>query len=186
VERIHQSDKIYIIGYHTQECRFNSQPLEEPIKCKGRNAWLGVGYYFWTDIEFAHYWGIDFKSKATGYYDIYKARLDTDKCINAVFDEDGYFFLKQSIEDTISHFEKNGLRITLEAVNRFLADNIWKQIGIEGIIYDDKPTNPSYKENRVYSEIPDLYYKKRIQIVLFNLKNVRNFAVHLESKQEND
>lgn len=182
MERINKFNKTYIVGYHTQEFRYDSQPLEEPIKCKGRTAWLGVGYYFWTDIEFAHYWGKDFKSGATGHYDIYTANLDIDNCINAVFDEEGYSFLKQSIEDTIKHFERNGFRVTLETVNRFLADNIWKDVGIEGIIYDDKPTNPSYKKDRVYSEIPDLYYKKRIQIVLFNVKNVRNFVLHLESQ----
>jgi hypothetical protein len=182
VKRIYIQGKTYIVGYHTQECRFNSQPLEEPIKCKGRTAWLGIGYYFWTDVEFAHYWGKDFKSKATGYYDIYNANLDTDKCINAVFDEKGYLFFKESIEEALDHFEKKGLPVNLETVNRFLADNIWKDIGVEGIIYDDKPTNPFSKIDRVYSEIPDLYYKKRIQIVVFNLKNVRNFELHLESQ----
>ena len=54
-------------------------------------------------------------------------------------------------------------------------------LGITGIIYDDKPTNPKNK-NRVYSEIPDLYYKKRIQVVLFNLKNISNFELYLENQ----
>jgi hypothetical protein len=182
VERRSIADKIYIVGYHTQEYRFDSEPLEEPIKCKGREAWLGIGYYFWTEIEFAHYWGQDFK-KNTGFYDIYCASLDVDNCINAVFDEEGYFFFRNKIEETIAYFYKEGIRVTLEQVHRFLSDNIWKEFGIEGIIYDDKPINPSKKTNRIYSEIPDLYFKKRIQIVLFNLKNVRNFALHLEEQE---
>ena len=67
-------------------------------------------------------------------------------------------------------------------MNRFLADNIWNDIGVESILYDDKPINP-YKSDRVYSEIPNLYFKKRIQIVAFNLKNVSNFTLYLEKQQ---
>ena len=96
MERSIVTGKNYTIGYHTQEYRSNAQPLEEPIKCKGRTAWLGIGYYFWTEIEFAHYWGQDFKKRATGYYDIYKANLNTENCINTVFDEKGYFFSELS------------------------------------------------------------------------------------------
>ena len=69
----------------------------------------------------------------------------------------------------------------MEQVHRFLSDNVWNDIGVEGIIYDDKPTNPQ-RSDRVYSEIPDLYFKKRIQIVIFNLKNVRNFVIYLEEQ----
>ena len=182
MERITYNNKEHIIGYHTQEFRPDSEPLLKPIMCTTKNAWLGIGYYFWTEIEFAKFWGEDFKKYETGYYDIYRAYLDCEKCINAVFDEEGYFFLRDKIEETINYFKSKSVHVTLEQVNRFLADNIWGRIGVEGIIYDDKPTNPR-KSERIYSEIPELYYKKRIQIVLFNLKNIHNFVLFLEEQE---
>ena len=184
MERKSISNKPYLIGYHTQEYRSTAHALEEPIKCKGKTAWLGVGYYFWTEIEFAHYWGEDFKKRATGYYDIYKANINVEKCLNTVFDEEGYFFFKTKIEETIEYFKQKNMYVTLEQVHKFLADNIWNDIGVECIMYDDKPVN-SFKSDRIYSEIPDLYFKKRIQIVVFNLKNVINFVLYLEEQQYN-
>jgi hypothetical protein len=180
VERVKNGNKYFLVGYHTQECRHNGV-LDKPIKCSARNAWLGVGYYFWTELEFAHYWGEDFKKFNTGYYDIYKALLDIEKCINAVFDEEGYFFFRDKIEETIAYFKSKNLSASLEQVNRFLADNIWTQLGVQGIIYDDKPTNPR-KSNRTYSEIPELYYKKRIQLVVFDSKNIHTFELFLEEQ----
>ncbi len=180
MQKITIANSEYIIGYHTQEYRVMNDPLGKPIKCLGKNAWLGIGYYFWTEEEFAHYWGQDFKM-ATGCYDIYKANINYENFINAVFDEEGYLFFREKIEETISHFNSKNISVTLEQVNRFLAENIWTEIGVEGIIYDDKPVNPK-KSDRIYSEIPDLYYKKRIQIVVFSLKNIHNFALHLEEQ----
>ena len=180
MERVEYKGKPYLVGYHSQEYRVTGT-LEEPLKCKAKYAWLGIGYYFWTEIEFAKYWGEDAK-KNTGYYDIYKAFLKIDQCINAVFDEEGYFFFRGKIEETIDYFNRNGQQVTLERVNRFLADNIWPTLGVEGIIYDDKPTNPR-QSDRIYSEIPDLYYKKRIQVVLFNLANICNFELLLEEQE---
>lgn len=184
MERITFKNKEHIVGYHTQEFRPDSEPLLNPIKCSTKNAWLGIGYYFWTELEFAKFWREDFKNN-TGFYDIYKAYLDYENCINSVFDEEGYFFLREKIEETINHFKSKNVSVALEQVNRFLADNIWEEIGVEGIIYDDKPTNPK-KSDRIYSEIPDLYYKKRIQIVLFNLKNIHNFVLFLEEQTTED
>jgi len=74
-----------------------------------------------------------------------------------------------------------GQDVDLQKVHRFLSDNIWKKMGIEGIIYDDLPSNPRHK-GRVYSEIPDLYYKKRIQVVIFDLKNIRDFSIFFEEQ----
>lgn len=156
-------------------------PLSEPMKCKADRAWLGIGYYFWAELEFAQYWGEDSKTKATGHYDIYRAYLDCGNCIDAVFDEEGYFSFRRAIERAIANFEKYELEVTLDQVNRFLADEIWGPLGITGIIYDDKPRNPR-KSDRVYTKIPELYYKKRIQMVLFNLENIHNFEFHSSSR----
>lgn len=171
----------HIVGYHTQEFRPTEQPLDNPIKYLVKNAWLGIGYYFWTEIEFGHYWGEDFKKKYSGYYDIYKADLDVSNFINSVFDEDGYFFLRNKIEQTLDHFKKYNKDISLEMIHRFMSDEIWSKLGIKGIIYDDKPVNPKRSE-RTYSEIPNLYYKKRIQIVSFELNNIHKFGLYLEEQ----
>jgi len=96
--------------------------------------------------------------------------------------EEGYFFFREKVEEAIEHFKKNHKPVTLAQVNRFLADNIWPDLGVEGILYDDKPIN-SWKTDRVYSEIPDLYYKKRIQVVLFKLINICNFELLLEEQE---
>lgn len=172
------------VVYHTQEYRPDDDPLEEPIICDAKNAWLGKGYYFWFDLEYAHYWGEDFKkgySKYPGYYSIYKANINLSAFIDTVFNEEGYNFFKDSIEDSFKTIEESGKKVTLETVNRFLADKIWLKLNINGIIFDDKPSNPRTKD-RIYSRIPDLYYKKRIQVVSFKLENISNFALYLDEQ----
>ena len=189
LERITLNNKSFIIGYHTQEFRPDSV-LKKPILCDIENAWLGIGYYFWTDIEFARYWGEDFKARKTGYYDVYSVHIDTDHCINAVFNEYQYFFFRRCIEKALDVFEKSGKAITLKRVHEFLSDNFWNKMGVTGIIYDDLPFNPQQKPKRKYSVIEYrennqtkfFYYKKRIQIVIFSLKNIRNFGFVLEKQ----
>jgi hypothetical protein len=168
-----------IIGYHTQEFREDQQPLTRPIMCVSSSAWLGVGYYFWTDIEFAHYWGQDSKKRRTGFYDIYWAHIEEENLLNACFSEDGYFLFKDSIDAVIKHFNDNNLEVSLDEVSRYLADNYWPQMGVSGIVYDDLPQKVT-SPGRTYSVIPPLYYKKRIQIVVFNIKNITNFGLELE------
>ena len=173
-------NNIHVRGYHAQECR--STELKRPIKCANKKAWLGFGYYFWLEEEFAHYWGLDAKiHEKSKSYDIYRADLDIKNCINTVFDEEGYLYFIEEIEDAILNFKNKGKSFSLAEINRFLAEKVWAKYGIEGIIYDDKPTNPRNK-NRIYSEIPDLYYKKRIQIVIFELKNICNFELYLKNQ----
>lgn len=189
MERKNLNSVTYIVGYHSQEYRNNSI-LSKPILCDIDNAWLGFGYYFWTDIEFAKYWGEDFKVRKSGYYDIYSADIDVENCINAVFDEEQYFFFRSCIEKAINYFNSVNKDISLKRIHEFLSDNFWHKMGVTGIIYDDLPFNPSFKPNRKYSVVEYqeynktkfFYYKKRIQIVVFDLKDVHNFNRFL-SKQ---
>lgn len=179
---IHKSKKC-IVGYHTQEYRPADQALEEPICCTDHTAWLGVGYYFWIDLTFAKYWGIDCKIGHSGAYDVYNAFIESDNLLNAVFDEEGYNFFVEKIEATIEHLKSvNAKHVTIGRVHRYLADNIWKELGVTGIIYDDLPKNVVDK-NRVYSEIHPLYYKKRIQIIAFKLNIIHSFDVLLEAQE---
>lgn len=180
IERVSRGDKSYIIGYHTQEFRSMEQALAVPIMCKTSDAWLGYGYYFWVHLEFAHYWGKD-RKKRTGQYDIYSAEIDEENMINACFDEQGYFFFKKSIEDAIEMFKSKGLKITLSEVQRYLVEKFWPTVGVTGIIYDDLPQKIQ-APGRIYSVIPPLYYKKRIQIAVFNVKNIVNFEIKLEAQ----
>lgn len=181
IQRENYKGKVCIVGYHTQEFREVGE-LSDPIICKGDDAWLGVGYYFWVEEEFSIYWGEDKKRGGkSGCYDVYKALLEEDRIINAVFSEEGYYYFRDSIEKAIRHLKSLGKDFSLEKVHRWLADEMWTQINIQGIMYDDIPKNPKYK-NRVYSEIEPLYYKKRIQIVMFDLKNIHTFALHLEEQ----
>jgi hypothetical protein len=194
MDKIKIEDKTFLVGYHTQEYR-EDELLENPLRCNYANAWLGVGYYFWTDIEFAKYWGEDFKKAKTGFYDIYKAEIDISKCLNITFNEEQYFFFIKCIEAVIEDLQKTQLngninKITLKRVNELLAEKYWNKLGITGIIYDDLPSNPISKPNRKYSIIEYsengstkfLYYKKRIQIVVFNIRNIRNFEIYLEEQ----
>ncbi len=176
-------------AYHTQEYRCNEPVLTEPCKCKSANAWLGVGYYFWTELEFAHYWGADFKTRATGSYDIYKCKIDISDCVDTAFDYEGYKFYVKEVEKAINYFEKQNKRYDLDRINRFLSEEVWKPLGIKGIIYEDMPTN-SYRKNRVYSNIDYMeysrnkifYYIKRVQIALFELSPMNQFEVYLEDQ----
>ncbi len=155
--------------------------LEKPILCNASNAWLGIGYYFWTEVEFAHYWGRDSKTR-TGSYNVYRAYLDIEKCLNAVFDEKGYFFFRKQVDKAIAFLKKQGYsQVTLRQVHQFLADKIWPETAIRGIIYDDLPKNPKGKSH-VNSEVEPLYYKKRIQVVLFDVLDVFYFEIFLEEQ----
>lgn len=173
MQRISENSKSHLEVFHTQEAR--SEKLTAPILCTRSNAWLGVGYYFWTDEEFAHNWGKDSKTR-TKFYDIYKVLIDEDKVLNATFNEESYFLFLRSIEKARKHLAKSiSEDISLINVHRFLSDKIWGKLGIKGIIFDDIPKNVVVK-GRIYSDIEPLYYKKRIQIVLFDTKNIITFA----------
>jgi hypothetical protein len=177
-----------IIGYHTQEFRVEGV-LDEPIECISKDAWLGRGYYFWVELEFAKYWGEDFKMN-TGYYDIYKAEIDTTDFLNTVFNEAHYFKFRKWLEKATNHFIQKNKKVTVKRLHEFLLDNFWHKLGIKGIVYDDMPVNPNHKPNRKYSVVvlseekldKFFYYKKRIQLVSFSIDNISNFALYLEEQ----
>ena len=186
MQRIPGSNKV--IGYHTQEYRTEGI-LNMPIICISKDAWLGKGYYFWVEEEFAKYWGEDFKMD-TGAYDIYKCEIDIEDFLNTVFNEQHYFRFKEWIDKAATHFKNKGKAVTLKRIHEFLADNFWSEMGVKGIIYDDMPINTNRKPNRKYSVVVHsedkkhkfFYYIKRIQIVTFSIDNISNFVIHLEEQ----
>lgn len=168
--------------FHTQDSTHTK--LSSAKKCNRGDAWLGVGYYFWVDEEFAHFWGKDSK-KRYGKYDIYSAHIDEEGFLNATFSEQEYYFFQKSIEKARKHLVKNLSRpVKLGDVHKFLADKVWPSLNIKGIIFDDVPKNAEAK-GRIYSDLLPLYYKKRIQVVVFNEGNILNFAPHILNEKCN-
>ncbi len=177
MERRTHKDVSCIVGYHTQEWR--GDELQSPKKCYRSDAWLGVAYYFWIDLFFTHIWGKQEKTDKTGCYDIYNALIEEGNLLNTVFSEKAYFIFLAKIKETIQHLKSlNVKEIDLEKVNRYLTEKIWVHplMGIKGIIFEDIPKN-NEKEGKIYSEIPPLYYKKRIQIAVYDIKIIHNFEL---------
>ncbi len=186
-ERKTRNGKTYIVGYHTQS--WQPQALEEPELCSYCNAWLGQGVYFWVNLQSAHNWGEDFKDKGDGYQ-VYTALLDTEKCLNTTFSEDDYKKFCYAVENVIEDLSISGKKPTLQQVHQYLKEKFWQKMGIRGIIYDDLPMNPYDKQlksrtkrySQIYyeenEEIKFFYYQKRIQIVMFFVKDIDEFEVY--------
>lgn len=168
--------------YHTNEHRGNI--LEIPVFAEGNTQWLGGGYYFWQDYEFAEEWGEnrickkqDYKDGLKDKYDIYQAEVNinfpSDETIDTVFDENDYRKFLEKVEYFALEYEKQfNEKPTLEEFNEFIQDlNIWK--GIVAIRFQDLPAN----SNRTYLKVKRFYYKKRIQIVLYDIDKIRKFEV---------
>ena len=45
---------IRLDAFHTREFRYPI--LKFPVLAEGFEQWLGVGYYFWQDFEYAKWW----------------------------------------------------------------------------------------------------------------------------------
>lgn len=164
--------------YHTQEYRIKDSELDFPIICRDSKAWLGTAYYFWLDEDFAHYWGKDFKNK-TGYYSIYKCEIEDIGLLNTTFNREHYYFFLEKIESLLIFMKEKNIKINLKELHRLLKEKFWDKLGINGIVYDDLPNN-NYKKNRTYSAFEPLYYKKRIQLAVFNPKLINNFELYLD------
>jgi len=157
--------------YHTQERR--TQKLYSPILAEGLEQWLGDGYYFWQDLDFAHWWGQTKKCKfPINKYTIFVSQIciNEENFIDTVFNEQDYYNFVKNIEKFARLYErKHKHKPTLEEFNDFIVDhNIWGEIKI--IRFQDIP------ENNDLVMVNGLYYKKRIQIVIKDLDLITNFA----------
>jgi hypothetical protein len=103
---------IEITTYHTQEHR--NSVLSFPVLAEGNEQWLGDGYYFWQDYEFAKWWGVCKKCKKPvhgKYYSIYNATLkfSQDDFIDTVFNEIDYYNFVKKIEEFSKNFKKSSI-----------------------------------------------------------------------------
>jgi hypothetical protein len=81
--------------FHTQE-KWHDR-LGAPIVCQRKNAWLGVGCYFWKEEVDAIHWG--HKSKRnTKEFEIYSANINCENVLDTVFNEEHYEFWVKQIE----------------------------------------------------------------------------------------
>ncbi|MEO5675264.1 MAG: hypothetical protein ABIQ74_11525 [Chitinophagales bacterium] len=157
--------------YHTQENR--GSILSQPVQCIKSNAWLGSGFYFWYDLEDALQWGNLFKGK-TGSFQIYEAQIDCQNIFDTVFNEEHYQFWKTQIEKIARRFYRTtGVKPSIKQINEYFTEKgTWKDV--DGILFQDLP------ENQDYVLVIKFWYRKRIQMVVFDLKVMSNFAKYLE------
>jgi hypothetical protein len=158
--------------YHTQG--YLRPYLVAPILCKSNNAWLGTGYYFWYEEQDAIIWGVEAKKRFKRYV-IYISNIDCENILDTVFNEKHYLFFSKIIDKVASDIiKKTGRKATIKEVNDFLKkNNTWRDV--TGILYQDIPNN--HDKNKVDL----LLYRKRIQLVAFDLNIVSTFAVHYEA-----
>lgn len=158
--------------YHTQG--YKKPYLVEPIICKKSNAWLGTGYYFWYEEQDAIIWGVEAKI-VWGKFVVYSSDIDCEDVLDTVFNEEHYLFFVSVIDKIAGDIiKKTNRKATIKEVNDILKkNNVWKDV--TGILYQDIPNNPDRRK------VDSLLYRKRIQLVAFDLNIVTNFAFHYEA-----
>jgi len=169
--------------FHTNEHRGNT--LKAPVLALGNSQWLGDGFYFWQHYKFAEEWGFNRICKKKKYqdgilnkFDIYKADLQinfsNDAFLDTVFNETDYYKFLEKVEYFADiYFKRIRRKPTLEEFNDFIQDfGIWKNI--KAIRFQDLPTN----NETTYLKIKGFYYKKRIQIVVYDVTIIRSFVLH--------
>lgn len=167
--------------YHTNQHRGNI--LSAPVFATGNTQWLGDGYYFWQDLEFAEEWGYnricngeEYKKGIYNKFDIYEAEIDIDfpseYTIDSVFNEEDYYGFLSIVEDFATlYFKNHGDWPDLGKFNDFIAGyDLWKDT--VAIRFQDLPL----KNERPYLKVKKFYYKKRIQIVLYDVYKIHKFT----------
>lgn len=164
--------------YHTVEDRKTT--LHTPVLAEGNEQWLGDGFYFWQDKLFARKWGERICKRHEGRmgYQIYIAvlRIDTDNFLDTVFCEEDYVQFVEKVEHFARLYrEKFGHTPTLEDFNDFIAEHeIWTDV--KAIRFQDLP------ENDDLVRVKGFYYKKRIQIVVYDTDIISTFGEQIVGK----
>lgn len=149
--------------FHTQEKR-NSR-LYQPVLCTRKDAWLGHGYYFWDDMYDADVWG-SYSKNRTGRYEVYVGVIDSEKILDTVFSEHDYQFFLTAIKRVIDDCKsKSGRNPSIADVCSFIMNVAKWNTAMDGVLFSDSPN----------TEIARFNYRKRIQMVLYNLKCLVSF-----------
>ncbi len=167
--------------YHTNECRGNV--LQKPVFARGDYQWLGNAYYFWQDFEFAEAWGYykicnkpNYQRGRRTHFDIYEAELDIEFpskfVIDTVFNETDYRNFLETVERFAIQYQLMiGKKPTLKDFNDFIRDKkLWKNV--KAIRFQDLPTDT----NKDFLNVKGFYYKKRIQIAVYDIKIMTKFT----------
>lgn len=161
------------VMYHTQEKR--RKRLSFPAKCQNiKKAWLGQAYYFWDDEFDAIAWGHNSK-RNTGYFEIYKSDIDCTNVLDTVFNEEHYIKWKKLIEKAVEKcIKKTGIKPTIREINLYISEKTSFTTETDGVLFQDIPrSNPL---------VTEMYYRKRIQLAVYNKNIICNFAFHFEYK----
>lgn len=162
--------------YHTQEKRQKS--LTKPCICIRDDAWLGEGHYFWYNKDDADFWGNVSKRK-TGQYEVYASNINCENILDTVFSEEAYLFWIKQVEKVAMKIIKNtGEKPTLKELNDYFKERgSWNEV--DGIMFQDLSNNSDLllvKPIEYARKSSAFAYKKRIQLVVYNLKIVLTFA----------
>lgn len=156
--------------YHTQEKWSNR--LTGPVICEDPQAWFGTAYYFWYYEDDAITWGYNFKNK-TGYFEVYKAFIISENLFDTVFNESHYLSWCKQIEKVLTRFAARTFKPTFEEINKYFKENKYFE-DFDGILFQDISNKPNY-----YT-IPGFFYRKRIQIAVYNSGIINDFEFSME------
>ena len=83
------------------------------------------------------------------------------------------FWMRQ-IEKAAKHIsKKTGIKATIKEINQYFKEKArWDEV-VTGIMFQDLPISDDLL-------VKDLYYRKRIQLAVYKLEIISNFAFHLE------
>lgn len=154
------------IMFHTQEDR--GYALTKPILCRRKDAWLGTAYYFWAEVEDAIRWGYDSKE---GIFQVYSARIVSDKVLDTVFDRDQYEFFINALERVAAVVvKKTGRRLSKRLLCEYLNERAQWKNEIEVLIVNDNPAGDR--------EIFPIPIRKRIQAAVYKESCIHDFKLN--------
>lgn len=154
--------------FHTQENRHTL--LAGPILCRRSDAWLGHAYYFWWDEIDATKWGENSKG---GSYQIYTANIESDRVLDAVFNQQEYEFFIAALNRVAREFvEKTGRRPSKNYLCDYLNRRAKWRKELDVILANDNPSG--------YDELLPIPSRKRIQAAVYNNDCIKGFKLYKE------
>jgi len=162
------------IMFHTQG--YHIPYLTEPKLCTRDDAWLGHGFYYWSEETDAIYWGKVAK-KRYKKFSVYFSDIIGDDVLDTVFNAEHYKFWVESMEKVAEYlYKKTHRKPTIADINSyFLQRGGWDK-KVPGIMFQDLPANETM------TKVVGFYYKKRIQMAVFDSRIIANFIHHFDGE----